>query len=64
MIGVLYADWEEPRRFSENDVQILELFRDQAAIAIGKAQLFEQIEDQLVIQDTLSQLGGELAALE
>lgn len=40
--GTLYVVWEVPRRFPKSDKLLLELFADQAAIAIENARLYEQ----------------------
>jgi len=42
VIGILYVDLTEPHHFSRHDRQILELFADQAAIAIENLRLYDQ----------------------
>ncbi|MBI4786733.1 MAG: GAF domain-containing protein, partial [Chloroflexi bacterium] len=42
VIGLLYLDLTEPHHFSENDKLFLNLFSNQAAIAIHNARLYEQ----------------------
>ena len=45
--GILYVGLTSPHRFFQNDKHILELFADQAAIAIENARLFEEREDRI-----------------
>jgi GAF domain-containing protein len=47
VIGILYVDLTTPRRFSENDKRILELFADQAAIAIENARLYQELRKKV-----------------
>jgi GAF domain-containing protein len=47
VIGILYVDFFVPHRFSENDKQILELFTDQAAIAIQNSRLYRDLERRI-----------------
>lgn len=44
VIGVLYLQLKNPHQFTKNDKQILELFANQAVVAIKNAQLYEQIQ--------------------
>jgi GAF domain-containing protein len=56
VIGVLYVDLAVPHEFSRNDKQILELFADQAAIAIENSRLHQQSEVLTKIGRTASTL--------
>ena len=42
VVGILYVNLTVPHRFSQNDRLLLELFADQAAIAIENARLYQQ----------------------
>jgi GAF domain-containing protein/anti-sigma regulatory factor (Ser/Thr protein kinase) len=41
-IGILYVNLTATHRFSENEKRVLELFADQAAIAVENARLYEE----------------------
>jgi two-component system NtrC family sensor kinase len=43
VIGILYLEWDAPRRFFENEKRILELFAGQAAVSIKNARLFDEL---------------------
>lgn len=50
--GILYVDLLAPHRFSPSEKQILELFANQAAIAIENIRLYERrVHDISVLQD-------------
>lgn len=68
VIGILYLNLYTPHHFSQNDKHILELFADQAAIAIENARLFEQrtkdIEAlQIINQAVIEKDRGEILQL-
>jgi signal transduction histidine kinase len=44
--GVILLRREEARRFDQNDTALLKIFGDQAAIAIGNARLFCEIQEK------------------
>jgi GAF domain-containing protein/ActR/RegA family two-component response regulator len=46
VIGLLYCNLDAPHRFPPEERRLLELFADQAAIAIDKARLFEEVQAQ------------------
>jgi PAS domain S-box-containing protein len=56
-VGVLFANYRKPFRFTENDLAALRHIADQAAIAIHNAQLFEKAENQ---RHALHDLAGTL----
>jgi GAF domain-containing protein len=45
LIGRLAVSWSAPRRFSENDKRLLDLFADQAAATIKMARLYSQLSE-------------------
>ncbi|MCI0398848.1 MAG: GAF domain-containing protein, partial [Chloroflexi bacterium] len=47
VIGVMNVAFETPHAFQENELQVLRLLADQAAIAVQNAQLFEATRRQL-----------------
>jgi len=54
VIGVLYLDWFKPHSFPSQDKQILELFGNQAAIAIENARVSEQQREYLAALQEIS----------
>jgi len=46
LIGVMNVHYEEPRSFSKSEIRLLQLFADQAAIAVEKARLFQDLQDE------------------
>ncbi|MBN1178194.1 MAG: GAF domain-containing protein [Anaerolineae bacterium] len=46
VVGVMNISYREPRTFSENELRMLRLLADQAAIAIENARLFESEQQQ------------------
>jgi GAF domain-containing protein len=43
VVGAIFVARTEPDRFSDNQIRLLEIFADQAAIAIGNVRLFEEV---------------------
>ncbi|HEX6904536.1 MAG TPA: GAF domain-containing protein [Thermoanaerobaculia bacterium] len=59
-VGVMFVNYRNPRRFTKDDVTTMELFANQAAVAIRNAQLFGELESKLAEQGTLAGLSKEL----
>lgn len=57
VIGVLSVDSDQKNAFSEEDVQLLEQFANQIAVAIHNAQLFETLESELSTRTALVKVG-------
>lgn len=55
-IGVLYANWKEPRQFTEQEKSLLTAFAAQASVAIQNAQDHEQISKAKDAADRVSNL--------
>lgn len=54
VVGVLYVDnLNRPNLFSEEDLEFLGAFANQAAIAIENASLYKRIEDEAVLRNSL-----------
>ena len=53
IIGVLFVHYAEPHTFSKNEVEILELFANQAAAAIQSRRLWEGMEGLTAVAETL-----------
>jgi diguanylate cyclase (GGDEF)-like protein/PAS domain S-box-containing protein len=63
VLGVLHVfDIIEERRFSEDDLEMLTLFSNQAAIALENARLFEEEQRRTREAETLRQSAAALAA--
>jgi signal transduction histidine kinase len=45
LVGVMTIAFEKPHTFDENELRVLELFADQATVAIQNAHLYQQVED-------------------
>lgn len=45
-VGVLFVSYREPRNLSADEVEDIQLFADQAAVAIETAELLDQIQEQ------------------
>jgi GAF domain-containing protein len=66
ILGVLAMADEEGRIFTDDELRTLEMFADQASIAVGNARLYQQARDAYrVLSDTQAQLlqAGKLAAV-
>jgi two-component system, NtrC family, sensor kinase len=44
VVGAIFVARTAPGRFSDNQIRLLEIFADQAAIAIGNVRLFEEVQ--------------------
>lgn len=47
VVGVMFVNYQTPRPFTHDDTEIIEMFADQAAIAIQNARLFSLEREQL-----------------
>jgi two-component system, NtrC family, sensor kinase len=56
VIGVVFVGRKEPRPYTDNQVQLLKTFADQAVIAIGNVRLFEEVKARTEdLQESLQQ---------
>lgn len=66
LLGVLEVVADPPRKFCQEDAELLELFASQAAIAIENARLYEraqrEIADRAQVEKALRQYATELEA--
>lgn len=53
-LGVLTVDSFHPGGYTEQDVQVMQVFANQAALAIQNARLFEEIRDAKELAETIS----------
>ena len=61
-IGVMWAHYEEPKRFSEAERDAWQLYASQAAIAIHNAQLFSEGQDALLRLQTAYKASKEITS--
>lgn len=55
LLGVLYVDnLTTPRLFSQDDLDFLGAFANQAAVAIENSMLYKRLEDEAVLRSTLT----------
>ncbi len=67
-IGVLTADGYQPNTYTEEELQVLQIFADQAALAIQNARLHEKIQRDaqtkaLLLSEVKHRSGNNLAAI-
>lgn len=60
VLGVLDVLFHRPMSFSDEDIRVLSIFADQAAMAVEKAQLFTQMQRTLDNITRLYELGSAL----
>ena len=67
-VGLLFANYRTPQEFTTEQRELIELFANQAAIAVRNARWFEtrqqlnaQLESQIERLKTLNQVGGALS---
>jgi PAS domain S-box-containing protein len=63
-MGVMFVNYRRQRRFTRDELENIELFGNQAAVAIRNAQLFEERAKKLREQTALVKLSNELIATE
>jgi PAS domain S-box-containing protein len=63
-LGVLDVLAEPPRTFSPSDVELLSLFATRAAIAIRNAQLYEELRQRSLEQETVGHIARALNTLD
>jgi len=61
-MGVMFVNYRKHRRFTRDEMENMELFANQAAVAIRNAQLFEDRSKKLREQTALVKLSNELLA--
>jgi GAF domain-containing protein len=59
-VGVMFINYRTPRRFTADELTNMELFANQAAVAIRNIQLFEESATKLGQQEALATLSREL----
>lgn len=59
-VGVIFINYRKPHRFTDAEMEIIELFANQTAIAIHNMQLYEERVRRLGEQKALVDLSGEM----
>lgn len=59
-VGVMFINYRNPRRFTDDELTNMKLFANQAAVAIRNSQLFEESATKLAQQEALANLSREL----
>src|SRR5205823_4578261 len=57
--GVMFINYQMPRRFTQNEIETMTLFANLAAVAIRSVQLFEKRTSELRKQEYLLRLTRE-----
>jgi len=63
-VGIMFINYRNPRRFTADEITNVELFGNQAAVAIRNAQLLEEAATKLMKQEALADLSRELLVAE
>ncbi len=63
VVGVLNVAFLRPHKFTENELRVLELLANQAAVAIENARLMEAEREARQQAETLQQIAGILASV-
>lgn len=58
VLGVMNVAFDRPHRFSEDELRILGLLADQAAVALENAERYRQVERRLAELSALQQVAG------
>lgn len=64
VVGVINVAYYTPQTFDEDEIQVLRLLADKAAVAIHNARLFEQTEMALARTEALYEIARSLITLE
>lgn len=59
-VGVLFVNYRHRHRFTAEEVATMEMFANQAAVAVHNAHLFEELSTKLSQQEVLAGLSKEL----
>ncbi len=62
ILGVIMIDDDKPGAFSEDQVRLVSLFADQAAVALENARLYEAERDQREFAETLREVSAVLVS--
>ncbi|MGD2145656.1 MAG: GAF domain-containing protein [Anaerolineae bacterium] len=60
--GVMNVAYARPHRFSEDELRVLDLLADQAALAIRNARLYKETRERALEQETLREAASSLSS--
>ena len=63
-VGVMFVDFRSPHRFTSDELATIQLFADQAAVAIRNAWQYDEIVRDANLRKGLLQAGREIMALQ
>ncbi|MEA2603967.1 MAG: hypothetical protein QOF89_4959 [Acidobacteriota bacterium] len=63
-VGVMFVSYRNRRRFTGDELTLMELFANQAAVAIRNAQLFDERATKLAQQEALADLSRQLLSVK
>jgi len=63
-VGVMFVNFRSPHRFTADEIATIQLFADQAAVAIRNAQQYAEIVRDAKLREGLLQAGREIMALQ
>jgi PAS domain S-box-containing protein len=63
-VGVMFVNYRNRRRFTGDELSIMELFANQAAVAMRNSQLFDERATKLGQQRALAELSKQLLAVK
>lgn len=62
VVGVMNIHFSEPRKFSDSEVRLLQLFADQASVVIENSRLFEETSRHARESAALNEVGRDISA--
>jgi len=63
-VGVMFVNFRSPHRFTADEIATIQLFADQAAVAIRNARQYDEIVRDARLRQGLLQAGREIMALQ
>lgn len=63
-VGVMFVDFRSPHRFTADEMATIQLFADQAAVAISNARQYAEIVRDVELRQGLLRAGREIMALQ
>jgi PAS domain S-box-containing protein len=61
-VGVMFVNFRSPHRFTSDEIATIQLFADQAAVAIGNARLYEREEHRAREAEAMVQVGQAISS--
>jgi GAF domain-containing protein len=61
-VGVMFVSYRAPHRFTADEIDTIQLFADQAALAIRNAQLYCKLRERVNVMESLYQAGQAITS--